>query len=227
MTDPKISICIPTYEMNGNGVYFLNRLLKSIAFQTFSSYEVIISDHSNNDLLEKLIESKNDSRLIYIKNDKDIGKSGQNLNNSIINSNTENIKIMFQDDFFCKNNALEVITNALEKNITWGAVGCLHYENKKYYRPYIPNWNNNMKIGVNTIGCPSVIFFKKENILFDDNLIWFLDTEFYWRMYNKNGLPHFINDCMIGIGTHESQITNTLITEELKNNELNYILSKN
>ena len=226
MSNPNISICIPTYEMNGKGVYFLNRLLKSIDFQIFQNYEVIISDHSNDNSIEEFVKHKNDKRIFYIKNLENRGKSAHNLNNSIKFSNTENLKIMFQDDFFCYNNALNIITDAFERDIKWGATGCLHYENKNYYRPHSPNWNKDIKIGVNTIGCPSVIFLKKEDILFDENLIWLMDTEFYWRMYKKYGLPFLIKDYIIAIGTHSDQVTNTLATDLIKQNELDYVLKK-
>ena len=42
----EVSICIPCYEMKGNGVAYLNDLMNSITAQTFKDYEIIITDHS-------------------------------------------------------------------------------------------------------------------------------------------------------------------------------------
>ena len=54
---PLISIGIPTYEMSGYGVYYLNELLETISYQTFDDFEVIISDHSIDTKIEDFINS--------------------------------------------------------------------------------------------------------------------------------------------------------------------------
>ena len=53
----KISIAIPTWECNGRGVEFLDDLLRTIEIQKFKDFEVVISDHSeNDDLVNKVKE---------------------------------------------------------------------------------------------------------------------------------------------------------------------------
>ena len=52
--DLNISICIPTWEQYGFGRKFLRELLTSIKKQTFTNYNVIISDHSESDSIEEI-----------------------------------------------------------------------------------------------------------------------------------------------------------------------------
>ena len=50
----KISVCIPTYEMGGRGAAFLSRALESVKLQTVKDLEIVVSDHSEDDCIQKL-----------------------------------------------------------------------------------------------------------------------------------------------------------------------------
>ena len=53
----QISICIPTYEYKGRGVEFLAELFDSIERQTFTDFDVVISDHSKDDVIQTVVSS--------------------------------------------------------------------------------------------------------------------------------------------------------------------------
>ena len=52
--DKKISICIPTYEMGGYGVEYLNHSLNILSKQTYQDFEIVISDQSENNDIKDL-----------------------------------------------------------------------------------------------------------------------------------------------------------------------------
>ena len=55
-----ISICIPTYAMNGKGVEMLKRCLDSIKDQTYRDFEIVISDNTQGETglkIEELVNS--------------------------------------------------------------------------------------------------------------------------------------------------------------------------
>ena len=58
MKTPFFTIGIPTYEMSGKGVLVLEELIDTINEQIFRDFEVIISDHSIDNEIEKFIKSK-------------------------------------------------------------------------------------------------------------------------------------------------------------------------
>ena len=53
---PHISICIPTY----NGEKFIARTIQSVLDQTFSNFEIIVSDDGSTDKTLEIVRSFND-----------------------------------------------------------------------------------------------------------------------------------------------------------------------
>lgn len=225
----KISICIPTWEQYGNGPKFLKHLLDTITKQTYSNFNVIISDHSlNEDILNLCRSYKDTLDILYIKNKNYLGNSPANTNNCILNSDGEIIKIMFQDDFFYDDRAMELISKEFkDENCNWLVSGCNHtYDNgKTYTNQMTPSWNDRIVIGVNTISSPSVLSFrKKSNVLFDQNLTMLMDCEMYHQLYMKYGTPRIISDCLITNRMHPNQISNMYQNDI--NKEIEYVRIK-
>jgi glycosyltransferase involved in cell wall biosynthesis len=67
----KVSIGLPVY----NGELFLKKAIDSILSQTYSNFELIISDNDSTDLTQKICQeyAKDDKRIQYIKQEKNIG----------------------------------------------------------------------------------------------------------------------------------------------------------
>lgn len=68
---PKVSIGLPVY----NGENFLDKKLKSISEQTFSNYELIISDNASTDATSIICKkfADKDSRVRYIRQENNLG----------------------------------------------------------------------------------------------------------------------------------------------------------
>jgi glycosyltransferase involved in cell wall biosynthesis len=226
----KISICIPTYEQHGKGYIFLKKLLETIKSQTYTNYEVVISDHSINDELKNLCDLfSDDMDITYVKNTINRGNSPFNTNNAITFSTGKIIKIMFQDDFFIKDDALEKINNAFnEQNCMWLVSGCNHTDETgtDFFKEMIPRWNDDIIIGVNTISSPSVLsFIKDDNLEFDENLVMLMDCDFYYKLYKKYGLPYIISDYLITNRFHETQVSGQYDYTNFSG-EINYVKNK-
>lgn len=192
-----ISIVIPTYEMNGNGVAFLGEALDSIFSQKYSAYEIIISDDSGDDEIKKFIESIDlilKSKIIFVRNTNDKGIA-RNLNNAINNANGEIIKILFQDDYFICTEALKLINKKFRENpsSSWLVGASLTSQNGSTAKNFLPKINPFLILGVNTISSPSVISFKPSFAgYFDENLSMLVDVEFYVRHLAIFGEPIFL-----------------------------------
>jgi glycosyltransferase involved in cell wall biosynthesis len=177
----KISIAIPTWETNGKGVEFLDDLLRTIEIQNFKYFEVVISDHSqNNDILNKCQEFNSKFDIKYFKNENNRGNGPANTNNAISKCSGEIIKIMFQDDFFYDDEALEKIYYAL------------HDSDKMW----LLNGTNHTKDDGNTFSMIETNkqkgkFYLKPNHL--DSIIVYVgdinDNYTYVMMYVKTGEP--------------------------------------
>lgn len=226
----KFSIVIPTYEYNGLATKLLDKLLESIIQQTFQDFEIIVVDHSSNDVIENYIINYLNLKIKYLKNNIGRGNSSINMNVGINNSNGEYIKIMHMDDWFCNSKTLELINDAINLNPDkkWGGVGFNHYyENSQTTaRPILPYIDSNIRT---LIGCPSVSFFINDKELpnfFDENLIIINDSDMHIRLGKKYGEPILINEFCVTVRMSDDQVSN-LVSHEKHTNEINYYKTKN
>jgi len=190
-----ISIAIPVHDMEDKD-YFLKRCLDSIEIQTYKDYEIVITED---------------------------GTMAENTNSAIKKSKGDIIKILYMDDFFNHENALKNIVDNFKGQ--WLVTGCTHTHSKDRFNEHYPSMNENIH-KINTIGSPSVMTIKNNNpLLFDENMTWLLDCDYYKRMYEKYGEPVLLNDINVVIGVGEHQMTRKL-DDTLKNNELMYVKTK-
>src|SRR5271157_3670528 len=159
-----ISICIPVYEMHNQGTIMLDRAIQSILSQTYTNWEVIISDHSIDEKIKDCITNIDNSKIKYLRNSNLRGNPSANLNNAINHAEGEFIKPLFQDDFLAINLALAQYIETLKKypEKAWVVAGTWRYEEnpKNLVKPMLPNWNipdNRFVTGENLIGGPSNI----------------------------------------------------------------------
>src|SRR3989338_2735851 len=91
---PLLSVCIPVYDMHGVGHVFLKHSLDILRKQTFTDFNVIISDYSQTDLIKNLCDKyKNFLNLTYHKNLDTAGGMSANTNNAITHATGQLIKI--------------------------------------------------------------------------------------------------------------------------------------
>ena len=225
-----ISIAIPVYEMNSMGKYFLDISLRNIANQTYKDIQVVISDHSVNSELEELCNLYSEKlNILYLKNVEKRGSSSANLNNALKNCKGQIIKILMQDEFLHDNLSVEKITNIFinNKEAKWLVSGCIFGPSEFDVKgSMFPVYSNDIIKGVNTIGSPSMLTIKNEDLeFFDENLLWVMDCEYYKRMFDKFGEPIIVNEHQIFVAQHKDQVT-SILSEQVKNTEVDYLIKK-
>lgn len=225
-----ISVCIPTYEMKGLGATFLKESLDILDKQTFKDFDVVISDHSINNSIKNLCDQYSKILNIqYYHNTENLGSSSANLNNAIKKATGDLIKILFQDDFLYNNRSLEnIVKNFDMEKDNWLLTACTHSQDGiNFFRPFYPKYNNLIHLGNNTISSPSVLTIKNEHpLLFDENLLWLMDVDYYKRCYNKFGSPKILNDINVINGIGSYQVSSSLVNIFTKIRELIYIIRK-
>lgn len=218
----KVSICIPAYKH----IDFLKRCINSVLEQDFLDYEVIITDDSPNNDLEKLVATYNDDRIHYYKNNPALG-SPENWNAGLKRARGEYIKILHHDDWFASPQSLRqyisMLDNDQESDIAFSA-SCDIDENSNR-KEHIATQsslseikdNPNILFTGNRLGAPSVCIFRnKKEYLFDPKLKWVVDTEFYIRLIKaRNNNFVYTTDILTNIGISQYQITQ-LCTADIK-----------
>ncbi len=72
----------------------------------------------------------------------------------------------------------------------------------------VPRFTESLSRGINKIGMPSVVVFRKASfIAFDERLKYLFDCEWYLSMKHKFGKPLIIADARVGIAIHSGQAT--------------------
>jgi hypothetical protein len=100
----------------------------------------------------------------------------------------------------------------------------MHLIDGRLVRPLTPFASIAMAYGVNTIGPPSVLsFVNTRPLLFNEDLVWLMDCEYYLRLLERYGppvcIPHF--NTIIRIGDH--QLTNH-VPDQVRSREADMVL---
>jgi len=228
----KASVCIPTYEMGGKGVEFLEESFLALRMQTCKDFEIVISDHSKDDSIKNFCESvakKSSLNINYFRNAERRGSSSANINNAIKYAIGEVIKVLFQDDYICDIDCLNLIYERFKNpDVNWVVNGTVHTSDSvHFFDPMVPKYNDEIYLGNNTISSPSVLAIRNKNVLaFDERLSWLMDVDYYKRLFDKYGLPEIVENILVVNRLWDGQISTSQITQSIVDKEVAYMRRK-
>ncbi len=109
---PKISIIVAAFN---TPISYLNEMIQSVENQTYSNWELCISDGSTNDSVEMEIKKRyqNDNRIKYIRLDRNYGIAG-NMNAAMDLATGEYISLFDHDDLLTPDCLYEVVKSLQE-----------------------------------------------------------------------------------------------------------------
>jgi len=199
MKAPKVSVIIPTK----NRLELLKEAVNSVLEQTYSDYELIITDNASTDKTRAWCEalSKKKKRVKYCRNSKDLGMVG-NWNSGLAVAKGEYISLLMDDDLWQKNFLKETvrILNKYSKVgfcAVWVDPLYESVSSKKYGEDTYKLYSTNKQVkGINCIkqyllerwlvGLPSAVLARKEVFevfgRFDETC---LDQEMWLRACQK------------------------------------------
>ena len=225
-----ISIAMPTYESHGRAEEFARFQLEKFLKQDYKDFEVVISDHSKDDIIKNICEEYKDRlNILYVRNKKGRGLSSYNANNAIEHCSGEIIKFLWFDDFLWDDYSLQFTYESFDSDTNWLVSACQHTrdDGKTFYRPFVPRYHDQIYLGNNTISGPSVLSIRntEDKIYFDDRLIWLMDVDYYKRLYDKYGMPKILNKITVVNRDHPDQLSHVM-DPEIKENEFYMMVGK-
>jgi glycosyltransferase involved in cell wall biosynthesis len=119
---PRVTVCIPTY----NRSEYLTQCLASLLAQTFTDFEVIISDNCSTDGTSEVLRRFADPRIRYYRNTTNIGVF-PNMNRCLELATGDYVSILHDDDLYAPR-FLEREAQVLDHNPRAGFVHCAIYE---------------------------------------------------------------------------------------------------
>ena len=215
MFDPiLISICIPAYKR----VDFLQRLLQSIAIQSFRDFEVVVTDDSPDNSVSALCDQyKGHFLLRYFRNNPVLG-TPENWNEGIRQAQGKWIKLIHDDDWLATEHSLQQFADAIQANPNAAFFFCAYrnnwFESGRLEDKHISAFRYKQLLkqpavlfSSNVVGPPSVILHPNDKQFFYDNKVkWVVDIDFYIR-YFKTTRPVHIPGILMNVGMGEHQVT--------------------
>ena len=148
---PAISVCIPTY----NGAKYIAQTIESILNQTFTDFEIIVSDDGSSDKTLEIVGLFNDPRIVRIDRLSKVGAEA-NWNNAVANASASLVKLVCQDDLLYSQ-CLEVEVETMSKSENQDVSFCFHL--RDFVTP------NSRKLSARRVGYSNLQKYSKTEIL--------------------------------------------------------------
>lgn len=203
-TAPKLSVCIPAFAQPS----YLVRALESLAEQDFDDFEVVISDDSPDDVLERVADSfRSRLRILYHRNQERLGPAA-NCNQSVDLATGELIKVLHHDDWLfepdCLRDWVQLLDSRPDADFAFSAslaFDCRHKDGALLQRLSFCHQATRCQLKTlendtaflfeyNLVGAPSATIFRKRiSSRFDERLMYLVDIDFYLSVLAAN--PRF------------------------------------
>ena len=215
---PLISVCIPTF----NSEKYIIECLQSVLNQTYTEFEIIISDNDSSDDTLNLIESFKDERIKIFKNEKNIGM-GNNFNKVCRHASGEYIKLLPSDDTLTPDSLEKSVEPYIindDVSLVMTAKSLVNSNSKILIEKVsffsqgkhksLDVTNKILKSGRNPLGEPGLALFKKSDFVkvggFNHNLTLVIDLDFWIKILNIGKL-YFIDEPLATFRIHQNSFS--------------------
>jgi glycosyltransferase involved in cell wall biosynthesis len=217
---PKFSVCIPTF----NDVQAFTRCLDSVLKQREISLECIVSDDSTSNDIACCAVRSSDRRVIYHHNEVRTTPTA-NWNRAVRFARGTFITLLHQDDWYRSEYTLYKILTVFEnENADVLFCGRALFHDDRCLGEYLATQKKisdlykgfpSKTLVVNKSGSPSVVFFhrKHNNILYDTALVYFADTEYFFRLIAASDKYTICSKPYIGINRSTTQLSTVCLSK--------------
>ncbi len=121
-TQPLVSICIPSY----NNEDFIIATLESVLQQTYSNFEILITDDCSKDKTVAVIKKISDPRIRVIENERNLG-IGRNWQKALSEATGKYVKLLCGDDILypeCLSRQVAALENPSFAGVSLAVCAC-------------------------------------------------------------------------------------------------------
>lgn len=209
------TIVIPTY----NQLSLLQRALESVLRQEGVDYDIIISDDSSDDKIERYVQQLENRDIQYVRHQQKKG-AADNWNDGLQMATGQYLILMHHDEEMTESDYLKRVQQQMEQgaDITISTI-CINGQKKsrhknRWLKEYVCH-HPTLLFLLNVIGPCACLTFRRELLqTFNTDLRWLVDVEWYYRMLNGRK-PVCIHTLTIhSHHGHESQISQNINMKE-------------
>lgn len=207
-TNDLISVVMPVY----NGQAYVREAIESILNQDYKRFELLLINDGSTDASEKIIESFNDARIVYIKNDTNLGLI-ESLDKGIRAAKGAYIARMDADDIAMPTRLCDQL-NAFKNNPERIAVGSDYYVLEGNKLTHIKNIRDSDFIKTCLLFAPYFNHptmmiknrFKELDLSYDKNFVHAEDYRL-WTQLSFHGAFYIVDKPLLKYRSHGSQIS--------------------
>ncbi len=192
-----------------------------LLIQTFTDFEIIISDDSPDESVVRLCEKyKATLPIVYFKNKPALGNPA-NWNFAIGKASGDWIKIMHDDDWFATAEALQQFADATRQGMKFIISGYNNIDDngnvlpKPVLSPLIKKLlisNPLVLLSKNYIGQPSVcLVHRTVKAQYDLRMKWRVDIDYYIQLLKEEKDFYIIPGVLIHLGISNTQVTHSCL----------------
>lgn len=203
---PRLTVLMPVYNVEK----YLREAIDSILNQTFADFELLIMDDCSTDSSADIIASYNDSRIRYVRNERNLGLA-ENLNRGIELAQTEYVSRMDGDDISI-NTTLEKQLKFLDSHPEIGICGAgFRFFGTKSSTVYYPEYHEDSKVGM-FFGCTVILpmfrlsVFKENNLRYKTSAFPAEDYRMWAEAFRVTKVYNF-QEVMFNYRMHSEQIS--------------------
>lgn len=210
-----ISVCVPAYKRPDN----IRRLLHSLTQQTFTNFEIVITDDSPDNSVADVLPEFPTLPIMYLKNTPALGTPA-NWNAGIARASGEWIKVIHDDDWLSRPDSLQLFAAASRsgKSFIFSNYKNVWESGKEEIKTFPLSWRKRIianpvnLLAYNVIGPPSVVMVKNGLAhTYDERMKWRVDIDCYIRVLQDAQDFEAIPESLVCVGISESQVTNSCI----------------
>lgn len=222
--NPLVTVCVPVY----NGEKFIAQTINCMLNQTYKNIVIKVIDNCSTDNTCEIVNAINDSRVVLIKNEKNVGMTG-NFNKCLDNADGKYLQIICADDKVA-DNCIEEKVKALEAYPNCAMVfsaSQVRDADEKVIMKRNPFSTDREIDGIrmlkssfrkhNLFGEPSNVMLRtsciKEAGYFDPKMYYAVDWE-YWSRFCLTGDVYYINKPLAYFYVRNTSETGMLLTKK-------------
>lgn len=217
-TVPSISVVMPAY----NAEKYLREAIESILNQTYTDFELIIINDGSTDKTKEIIQSYDDSRIVYIENENNSGIC-VTLNKGLDIARGKYIVRMDADDIAMPTRLASQFA-FMETNTDISVAGCFveRIFDDSSKNDFPPSEKDPVQcradmLFATCVAHPAVIIRKsildENGLRYDDDYRGMEDYHLWWRCSKHSNVTN-IPEVLLQYRIHKSQVTQIPLTEE-------------
>jgi glycosyltransferase involved in cell wall biosynthesis len=216
-----LGVVIPVFIKTNQHETQLIECLQSLRKQSRNPDEIVLTLDTPEWNLTSLLKNFKDLHIKVVRNEQKAG-IGSNSNSGLDVISVDIVHVLHQDDFLLDPHIYDNVCNAfLDPKVNW--IVLVNEQNGRSEFQKIPN--REILLGFNSIGGPSAVIMRKNEIRFRQEFSMLVDVVFFEALFNEFNEPLLISGNLIEYGDGADR-QSRVIPKEITRSEITKVIKE-